>query len=191
MIPALPEEELKLFHKYLNGGTVYFEFGCGGSTYVAAQKKNIKKIIAVDSHVGWINKVKEGVGALEGVSDDKLVIEGYDMNAKKFGYPGDDYDPELYKLYPRTINKYRNDGIDVVLIDGRFRVACALYTYFAVSDECIILFDDYLTRPEYHMVEKYYDIIETGGRMAVMRKKRGDHQGPDQLTLKKQERIAR
>jgi hypothetical protein len=60
---------------------------------------------------------------------------------------------------------------DIVLIDGRFRVACALYTHMAVDDNATILFDDFTDRPFYHDVLKYFHIIETVGRLVVLKKK--------------------
>ena len=60
---------------------------------------------------------------------------------------------------------------DLVLIDGRFRVACALYTWFAVDGAAIVLFDDFFDRPFYHVVLEYYNVLEKAGRLAVLQKK--------------------
>ena len=30
----------------------------------------------------------------------------------------------------------------------------------------VILFDDYFDRPQYHVVEKYFDVVNRAGRMA-------------------------
>lgn len=65
--------------------------------------------------------------------------------------------------------------LDLVLIDGRYRVASLLKLYNFISDDCIILFDDFLNRDIYHIVLDYYTIIEKGknNRMVVMVKKSG------------------
>ena len=55
---------------------------------------------------------------------------------------------------------------DLVLIDGRFRVACCLKCPAKVP----ILFDDFLGRPQYHSVLDYFQIVEQVGRMVVLNK---------------------
>ncbi|WP_240997067.1 hypothetical protein, partial [Pseudomonas viridiflava] len=36
---------------------------------------------------------------------------------------------------------------DVILIDGRFRIACFVTAYLRATKPMIVLFDDYLDRP--------------------------------------------
>ena len=57
MIPAFTNIDLKLFNKYLNSSTNYFEFGSGGSTYQAYKKNNIKHIYSVESSNDWIKQI--------------------------------------------------------------------------------------------------------------------------------------
>jgi hypothetical protein len=63
---------------------------------------------------------------------------------------------------------------DLVLIDGRFRVACALRTISEAvkrNTSIRILVDDYLDelepRPHYHVIEQYAPMTSSAGRMAV------------------------
>jgi len=58
---------------------------------------------------------------------------------------------------------------DLVLIDGRFRVACFLHSLLAAEPGTPILFDDYSNRPHYHLVEESYPIEQTEGRQALFR----------------------
>ena len=58
---------------------------------------------------------------------------------------------------------------DLVLIDGRFRVACFLHSLLAAAPATPILFDDYTNRPHYHLVEEFCPIAETEGRQALFR----------------------
>ena len=55
---------------------------------------------------------------------------------------------------------------DLVLIDGRFRVASFLVSALLAQEGCTILFDDYFDRPNYHVVEKYLKPVRKAGRMA-------------------------
>ena len=68
---------------------------------------------------------------------------------------------------------------DLVLIDGRFRVACALTTikYLTNKVDFEILVDDYGDRPEYREIEKYVQLTSMQGRMAVFKPKFGCQSG--------------
>ena len=70
------------------------------------------------------------------------------------------YSNQILLLDPNEIQK-----IDLILIDGRFRVACCL--------NCLIAFDDFLPREEYNIVLDYYDIIEKteDNNMVILKKK--------------------
>jgi len=61
------------------------------------------------------------------------------------------------------------------LIDGRFRVACCLKCFDAIRDDCLIAFDDFLDRRQYHIVLNYYEIVEktSDNRMVILKKKGG------------------
>ena len=66
---------------------------------------------------------------------------------------------EIYKKWEQLIGNDKAKDIDLVLIDGRFRVACCLKYYDVIKDDCFIAFDDFLNRPEY-IVLKYFDIMK-------------------------------
>ena len=64
---------------------------------------------------------------------------------------------------------------DTVLVDGRFRVACALETVrnLGADSPCRILFDDY-QRDFYHPIEAFAELVEMQGRMGVFRTQPND-----------------
>ncbi|WP_255329139.1 hypothetical protein [Paracoccus albicereus] len=56
---------------------------------------------------------------------------------------------------------------DVILIDGRFRAACMLAALAMVRRPVRVLFDDYVDRKPYHVVEDFIQPVEIAGRMAM------------------------
>ena len=72
------------------------------------------------------------------------------------------------------LSKKEKASIDLVLIDGRFRVACCLKCYNIISKNCVIAFDDFLNREHYHIVLDYFDIVEKteDNRMVILKKKK-------------------
>ena len=54
----------------------------------------------------------------------------------------------------------------MVLVDGRFRVGCALATAFRITRPVALYFDDYVPRKRYHEVEEFIGPpVQTHGRM--------------------------
>jgi len=181
-------DDKKLFYKYLDNASKYLEFGSGGSTFQAAIRPNITQIISVESDIGWINKIKANLQA-----DTQIDFRYIDLKPvpNTWGYPGPFCTTEDKIQYSNVIcNIDTADKIDLILIDGRFRVACCLKCFNKISDECVIAFDDFLDRPNYHIVLDYYEIIEkTGNKSLVILKKKDGILGPDEELIKKYELI--
>ena len=173
MEPSLSRNDKNMFYNYLNRSTVYFEYGSGGSTYQASIRKNIIKIYSVESDISWQNKLKRNI------TNENIIYIYNEMDArpKTWGRPGKNATNTQKKSYSnhiRNLSKIEQDIIDLVFIDGRFRVACCLKCYDIIKDNCLIAFDDFLNRPYYHIVLKYFDIIErtTDNRMVILKKKK-------------------
>ena len=125
-------------------GNIYFEFGSGGSTNIASYYKI--KTYSVESNAKWHNKLKKN-----GIKANYITI---DLKAKNLGYPGNNTNMNDWKKY---IQAYKNSyNADIILIDGRFRVACALDIFSKIKNDTIILIHDYEPRKEYHILEKFY-----------------------------------
>jgi hypothetical protein len=94
-----------------------------------------------------------------------------------------------YSEHMRNLSIEERSKIDLVMIDGRFRVACCLKCFDVINDDCYIIFDDFLNRKNYRVILDYYDIIEKteDKRMVVLRKKK-NISIPDEL-IKKYELI--
>ena len=71
------------------------------------------------------------------------------------------------------LSKEEQHAIDLVFIDGRFRVACCLKCYDVIKDNCLIAFDDFWNGQHYHIVLDYFDIVEKtkDNRMVILKKK--------------------
>lgn len=95
-----------------------------------------------------------------------------------WGYPGEnatDIQKINYSNHLKKLNKEEIKYIDLILIDGRFRVACCLNCYDVIKDDCIIAFDDFLDRmDQYGIVLDYFDIVDktVDNRMAILKKKK-------------------
>jgi len=174
MQPLLIANDIPLFYKYLDKATHYFEFGSGGSTYQAAQRTGIQSITSVESDLEWHNKLKR---AITDTSRINFIYNSMDTRPNNWGRPGPKSTKADWINYSNHIMKDLDlaKKLDFMLIDGRFRVACCLKSFDVISDTCLIAFDDFLNRKEYHVVLDYYDIIDKSvdNQMVILKKKSG------------------
>ena len=169
MEPKLKSLDKSLFYKYLDKSTHYMEFGSGGSTYQASIRPNIKSICTVESDLKWIQTLQSKI------THPCIQYNYIDIKAipNSWGYPGKDCKPEYMKKYSDI--KVRSDT-DFILIDGRFRVACCLKLFEQINENCIIAFDDFLERKEYHIILDYYTIVEQtkNNSLVILQKKQSN-----------------
>jgi hypothetical protein len=74
-----------------------------------------------------------------------------------------------WNIYP-NMWLTKSEEPDLVLIDGRFRVACAL-TVLLNSDKPYVIIHDFNNRSQYHCILIFYDVIESVDTLVVLKKK--------------------
>lgn len=185
MKPHFAPHDAAMFERYLAQTSVYFEFGSGGSTCSANARDNVKRIYTVESDPEWLRRVHALVDPLKCV----LIYSDMDTQRNDWGNPGPkctDAQKSAYSDQIRNLSRSAAHKIDMVLIDGRFRISCCLKCFDTLSDDAVICFDDFLNRPGYHVVLQFFEIIEQTQdlRMVMLRKKKGIAEVPEQLLRK-------
>lgn len=174
MKPHLCKEGMIMFEKYISKATHYAEFGSGGSTYYTALKNNIIKIYSVESDKEWIEKIKLQLPN-NVLYKCNFLFHDIDTISNNWGYPGPNSNINDWIKYNNALNINLNESekkkIDLILIDGRFRVACLMNCFNFINNDTIVLFDDFTNREYYHIILDFFEIIETGGRMVALKKK--------------------
>ena len=95
-----------------------------------------------------------------------------------------------YSNHMRNLSKEEQKNIDLVLIDGRFRIACCLKCFDIINSDCMIAFDDFLNRKNYHIVLDYFNIVEeTSNKCMVILKKKNNITSIPHEVIKKYELI--
>lgn len=173
--PYLDEESIAMFKSFLHRSSFYLEYGSGGSTVLAARLN--KRFISVETDRYYLRSVHKKIGSL--APHQRLVYADV-------GFTGPWGTPFWRRLTPRRSKRW-SDGLeapwrfiehndspalalpDLILIDGRFRVAATLICclHLAVSPDTHIFVDDYAECAHYHVIEKYAKLKTTVGRMAV------------------------
>jgi hypothetical protein len=173
--PAFDVEGDRYFAARMPTARIYLEYGSGGSTIVAAKSR--VRFKTVDSDPFFLRAVENKITSEFGSPNGDFLYCNIGMT-ELWGIPifkrlsaGR---RKRWKRYP--LAPWLNDPSflpDLVLIDGRFRVACALTTIKYLSNKVSfeILVDDYRDRPEYREIEKYAELSSMQGRMAVFKPK--------------------
>ena len=188
--PLFKQNDKNLFYKYLNKSKYYFEYGSGGTTYHASLSPNIKKIISVESDYETHTRIKSMITQ----NKDKITFQYCDMKTlpNTWGNPGKDSTPNDWINYSNQIinvNKSISSNIDLIVIDGRFRVACCLKCHSVINDNCIVIFDDFLNRSYYHIVLGYFTVIEQSEDNCMVILKKNRKNIPPVELIKKYEQI--
>ncbi len=159
------------FQSRLASSSRYLEYGSGGSTVTAARIGI--HFVTIDSDPFFLRRVRE-----------KIQLNGYAKPADQvfryadIGFTGPWGRPigpvsesrrQKFRRYSDPPPEYQDDHPDLVLIDGRFRVACALKAIRMLRDHTgwAIVVDDYLDRNQYHVIADFAHLEDIVGRMAV------------------------
>ncbi len=169
--PFMPPDETAALQQYLDGCEIYLEYGCGGSTILAGEL-GVRSVYSVDSDQQWAGAVRTAFDRRFGKTGQRLRVAEVDIGPiRRWGRPADLAHANTWPRYavaPWQLLAENGESPTVVLIDGRFRVACFLLSLIAARPGTVILFDDY-EREYYHVVEKHCPRAATHGRLAVFR----------------------
>lgn len=151
----------EIFLEALACADEYLEFGIGQTSKIVDKQENIKKAIGVDTSEFWIKKISKSI-----ISKDKVKFHFVDVGPLgEWGTPLDYRKRHNFKQYIDFV-KLNEISPDLILIDGRFRVATFLSCMLHAPAGTCIIFDDYTYRSCYHIVEEVIQPIEKNERQA-------------------------
>lgn len=154
---SFDKEANKFFIQSLKSCSNYAEYGSGFSTF-QAHKLGIN-YKSIESSKDWI--------ALMQKKNKFLNIKYIDIGETtkwSWGRPINYSKRDNFIKYAESI--FESNDPDLILIDARLRVLCFLVCLKKSSIGTKILFDDYLNRGEYHIVEELILPKKIIGRMA-------------------------
>lgn len=165
---TLPEAEAAHLRAAYERASVILEYGSGGSTALAAELPG-KRVFSVESDRKWTRMMRNWLKQAPPAEGTVVDVIWSDVGpTKAWGYPVDDSHWTRYARYPLAVWD-REDFVqpDVVLVDGRFRVGCAMAAALRSDRPVTVLFDDYVPRRRYHAIERFFGPpARTVGRMA-------------------------
>lgn len=174
--PHLPSQEIEFFYAALKGCTTYLEYGSGGSTLTALRV--VPNVISVENDRAFFRAVThKGKSLAKGLYLPVFVHTG---RTGDWGLPAVRRPTALrlwrwrrYAIKPWALIKRHKLLPDFVLVDGRFRVACALECLLRLpkNSHCRIMLDDFEQYDgAYLPVLEFAEGVERHGRAVIFRR---------------------
>nr|WP_241262850.1 tetratricopeptide repeat protein [Parahaliea mediterranea] len=164
--PFMSPGEADLFRRCLEQATSYFEYGSGGSTVWAVERG--LTVRGVESDHQWVGALKERLG-------EPCQVDVVDIGpTKEWGFPISMEHQERFPDYSLAIDRH-DANFDLILVDGRFRVACAMSAIRhclarnAPVDTTRIFIHDFWNRPQYHVVLNFLEPLQQCESAGVFR----------------------
>lgn len=162
--PHFDGETKHFFEQALAKASLYLEYGSGGSTLLA-DKLN-RPTISIEGDRFYAHAVRSALrpGSPVPIISPEMGLTG-EWSTPLFGAAKK---ASRYVQAPYALLNGRLP--DLVLIDGRYRIACALE--FArranvSSERAVMVFDDYFDRPPYQEIERTLGSPKRVGRSAI------------------------
>jgi hypothetical protein len=140
----------------------YYEYGCGGSTLLACiAGPTDLKIHSIDSSKEWVNKMLSNKCIKDSHDSGRLSIQFCNLGAVGiYGIPIDfnETAKNTWHTYSESIY-FVKEKVDLVLVDGRFRLACMLQAMINMPD-AVILFHDFMERTHHNLYTAILDVVD-------------------------------
>lgn len=164
-ILTLPAAEAAVLREAYGRAKVILEYGSGGSTVYAAHQPG-KLIFSVESDRDWAINLQYKIDVADLPS--LAIVYHVDIGPTgAWGRPINESSWRQFHNYPTAVWSERFfRPPDVILIDGRFRPACFVAACLRATQPTTVLFDDYVERPDYHVIERLVKPSRIVGRMA-------------------------
>jgi hypothetical protein len=148
-----------------SGAQTILEYGSGGSTALAASLG--KRVFSVESDRRWALQMQAYLDANYPAAP--IVVHHVDIGrTKSWGRPVTDKRMADFHHYPLSVWDLPDFlQPDLILIDGRFRVACLCTALMKIDRPTRVLFDDFKNRLDYQIIERLLRPAEMIENMAV------------------------
>jgi hypothetical protein len=162
---TLPPAEAAALQEAYAQHRVILEYGSGGSTVVAGERAE-GVIFSVESDANWLADMARWFDVAPPVST--VHLHHADVGpTRAWGFPTNRKFVAKWPDYALSVwDRPDFEAPDLVLVDGRFRLACMLTTQFGIERPTVLLVDDYVDRPGYHRFETLAGAPTLIGRMA-------------------------
>ena len=173
MKPYMSDAECALLDRYIPKAGRVLEFGAGGSTQHFFAR-GAAHVTSVESDARWISDIAREEGMLERIEAKQwLPIHGDIGPTKEWGKPVVSTPQHSWLQYHQQCWGMLPDAaFDLILIDGRFRVACLCQSLLhCPREDVIFVIHDFWNRPKYHVALALCEEVERADTSVALRRK--------------------
>ena len=174
LAPHMTDEELGLLRAVGGHRRFVVEFGCGGST-AEWLRQGVERVVSIESDAAWVTELRDHPDLADALAAERLTLVHANVGptgdwgaptGQMSRWPG--YWSGAWRL-PAVAGS--SQPVDLVFVDGRFRVACALNAALHVGAGVPVLVHDFWNRPHYHAVLEHLDVVARAGSLAVLQRR--------------------
>ena len=154
--PMMTWPEAELFERHVADAT-YFEYGAGGTTALASAVA--RSVTTVDLSATWLETVTSSAPGARRFHVDLGPLADW-------SYPATTDRQEHWPAYAASLDRVAAADTDVVFVDGRFRVACALTALLRFPKATVLVHD--WDQTGYHVLLAHATIVEAAGVLVVL-----------------------
>ena len=169
---------------YQSDSHVVLEYGTGGSTVLALESNPNTVVYACETDSAWLGRLM--LHLAEKKISDRVYLVHLDIGQTgawgvlefEGSLPMTSSRMQKFLQAPLTpwkLIRKHGQHPDLVFIDGRWRNACFLATLLFARREVLVVWDDYLDRPQYHLYENVIKPVKFLGRSAIYELQPGNY----------------
>jgi len=169
---TMTAKEVGLFNSLLAKTQYFLEFGSGDSTSLAVSHIQIMRIDSVESDREFYESQLSHRPEIQNATQDgRLFFHFPDLGeTREWGTPVNSDKKHLWSLYSSQV--FENTiPYDLVLVDGRFRVACALQAIRFLGNSARVLIHDFTIRPQYRVLLRFFEIEDVADTLVLLKRK--------------------
>ena len=172
--------------EYIKDKNKVLEWGSGTSTIYFS--KIVKQFVSIEHNMEWYNRISsqitdnveyyyvaphgfkndeeldKNVPDLLCRANDTVLVDGITHWKTRDGF---DWHCGIEYIRKPLELEYRD--YDVVIVDGRCRTMCAYIAKYLIKEGGYLIFDDFKSRTYYHGILKYYEVIDGGDTLAILK----------------------
>jgi predicted O-methyltransferase YrrM len=152
IIPYMNSNEIVDLTTYLHRDCEMLEIGGGNSTLFFS--RIVKRLVTVEHNKEWSDKISNDMKSFSKCDWSLYVIEPSFPQS----HPFQPAEPGQFDDYVNFISNLEKNQFDVILVDGRDRVRCAIASIPLLRKDGILIIHDFWNRPKYHSVLQLHEL---------------------------------
>ncbi len=149
-IPWITFEAIIFLRKWLRSDMIIYEYGSGGSTLFFSD--HVKEVFSVEHDPEWFSKLKDVIDADQNLKIHYQLYLAQPLLQHKINLnPADPknylscmgkYKYLSFEHYVKSIDQFKNDFFDLVVVDGRARPSCILHAMRKIKQKGALMVDN-------------------------------------------------